>query len=186
VPQHLSAKLDEIILDQAIDLGWRIGLSLLVQWRFSEWDHEPQGPEKFEKLGRAFVRSARVLQRRELPRVTDPDQWLVKNETVDELRVVLDRLRAFFALRRNTPSRTEAHDVFSAIVRESPNLFPQLAASLDRWQDFYKNNPDELMPLITGSRLKPAALFISFQSHCSGWEPESLRQVISRLGSAKL
>jgi len=186
VSSQLSAKLDEIVLDQAIALGWRIGLSLLVQWRFSEWDHEKHGPEKFEKLGRAFARSARVLQRRELPPIKDPDQWLVKKETVEELRVVLERLRASFALRRSTPVPAEAHDLFSSTVRESANLFPHLAANLERWQAFHGSNPEELVPLTVSSRPKPGALYDSFLSWCTGWDAESLRQAISRLGNAKL
>ena len=58
-------KLDEIILRQAETLGWRIGLSKLVQFRQSQWDHEETGPEKFRKMGMAEAKFARIMQRRE-------------------------------------------------------------------------------------------------------------------------
>ncbi len=188
VAAPLLIKLDNIILKQAETLGWRMGLSLLVQFRFSQWDHDPQGPEKHGKFGRAVELSAKRLQRRKgyLIPIEDPDQWVVKKETVQELQLVLERLRASFALRRSTPAPTEAHELFSLTVCESPQLFPHLAANLDRWQAFHKNNPEELVPLITSNRPKPATLYDSFLSWYTGWDVESLRQAISRLGSAKL
>ena len=186
VAMPLLARLDDIILKQAETLTWRIEQSWLVQFRKSQWDHEPDGPQKHERYGRAVALAAKRLQRKELPPIDDPDQWAVKKETVEELRILLERLRATFALRRNTPTPGEAHELFSSTVRDSSELFPHLAANLDRWQAFHANNPEELVPLITSNRPKPAALYDSFLSWCTGWDAESLRQAISRLGSAKL
>jgi len=101
VPADVYASLDEAILHQAEALGWRITLSELVRFRFSAWEQDPDGPELFKKLGMAMRRSALIMQKRELPPIEDPDQWPVKKETVEELRLVLERLRAAFAPRRS-------------------------------------------------------------------------------------
>jgi hypothetical protein len=61
------AKLDAIILHQAKTLGRRIGLSHLVRFRFSQWDLDPKGPEMHRRFGLAVARSARIMQRKELP-----------------------------------------------------------------------------------------------------------------------
>ena len=73
IPARLYQKLDQIILRQAETLGWHIGLSELVHFRFSEWDHEPDGPEMFRKLGLAYRNSALISQRRKLPPIEDPE-----------------------------------------------------------------------------------------------------------------
>jgi len=182
----LFAKLDAIILQQAETLGWRLGLSELVRFRFSAWDHSKEGPELHRKFGAAVARSARIMQRRELPPVTDPEQWLVKKETVEELRVVLERLRSSLAIRSGSPSREAVDGLFASIVTEAANSFPHLAANLDRWRKFYETNPDTLIRMVTSTRATPATLYDDFLSWSTGWEPEALRQAISRLGRAKL
>jgi hypothetical protein len=181
IPARLFVKLDEIILQQAETLGWRIELSELIRFRKSEWDKDPDGPEKHLRLGKANARSARIMQRRELPPIDDPDQWLVKQETVQELRLVLQRMRATFALSRRAPTRDEVRTLFSGIITDSPQTSPHLATNLDRWLKFFEENPDLLRPVALGDRAKPAALYDEFLSWSTGWEPESLRQAISNL-----
>jgi hypothetical protein len=180
------AKLDEIILHQAETLGWRIELSKLVQFRKSEWDLDPKGPEKHRKFGMAVAKSARIMQRKELPPLEDPDQWLVKKETVEELRLLLEQLRAAVAMRRNSPSAEKVRHLFSTTVADSPESFPHLAANLERWQKFHEERPFALVPLTTRKRAAPAALYDEFLSWSTGWETEALRQAISQLGRAKL
>jgi hypothetical protein len=171
-------KLDNIILRQAETLGWRIGLSELVRFRFSEWDLDPKSPEMHRKYGLAVARSARIMQRKELPPIQDPDQWLVKQETVEELRVLLQNMRAKFAIERK---KSTPETLFSAAVTESPGSFPHLAANLERWQKFFEKNPHTLRPMTVGDRAKPGALYDEFMAWSTGWEPDSVRQAISRL-----
>jgi hypothetical protein len=175
------AKLDRIILQQAETLSWRIGLSELVQFRFSEWDTAPDGPEKHKKYGAACARAARIMQRRELPPITDPEQWAVKRETVTELRMVLKRMRATFALSRKTPSRSDVDELFFRIVTESPELV-YLRANEERWRKFIDETPAALRPAAESRRTTPGDLYDHFLSWSTGWEQESLRQTIARLG----
>lgn len=180
VPAELFEKLDTIILEQAETLGWRISLSELVRYRFSEWDSLPSGPELFEKLGQAWRNSAKILQGRKKPPIEDPDQWAVKNETVEELRLILQALRGNLATRRREPSGDEVRRIFADTVVNSPHSFPHLGTNLERWLKFL----DEARPLrqiLRGERLTPGALYDQFLAWAAGWEPDSIRQTISRL-----
>ncbi len=177
------AKLDAIILKQAETTGWRLGLSRLVQFRFSEWDLHPNGPEKHRKYGLAVARSARIMQRKELPPIEDPDQWRVKQETVEELRILLKNLRTTFALQRKSSAPKDVHNLFAKMVSDSPESFPHLAVNAERWSKFFEENPHTLRPMTLGDRAKPATLYDDFLAWCSGWDPDSIRQAISRLKS---
>ena len=180
VPAALFRKLDLIILHQAETLGWRLTLSELVRFRMSEWDHAANGPDLFRRLGSAMARFARIVQRKELPPIEDPDAWQVKRETVEELRLILGRMRVNLAVRRTEPTRDEVLSLFSTSISDSPGSFPNLAANLDRWQRFFEENR-VLRPILLGDRAGPAALYDQFLAWSTGWEPESLRQAISKL-----
>jgi hypothetical protein len=158
-------------------------LSELVQFRKSEWDLQPNGPEKHKKYGLAVARSARIMQRKELPPIEDPDQWRVKQETVEELRILLKNLRAKFALQRKGLTPEDAHSLFAATVSDSPESFPHLAANAERWSKFFEENEDVLRPMTLGERAKPAALYDEFLAWSTGWDQDSIRQTISRLKS---
>jgi hypothetical protein len=177
-------KLDEIIIDQAQTVGWRMGLSLLVQFRFSEWDNQQDGPELHDKFRLAVVNSARIMSRQKLPPITDPDQHAVKEETVSELRPLLTNLRNGLALRRSRPSSAEVHQLFLDSVSNAPESYPHLAANAKRWGAFFDANPDTLLPLVVNekNRVTPASLYDEFLSWCTGWKPGPLREAISRLG----
>lgn len=181
VPDELFTKLDEIILQQAETLGWRITLSELVRFRLSEWDTHPDGPEKFRQLGLAMRHSALVLQGEELAPISDPDHWFVKQQTVQELRVVLERMRVAYARVQRAPTPGQVVSLFSTTVADSPQLFPHLAANLERWLKFFEECPTFIRPLAFGDRPKPGTLYDEFFACSSGWEPDSVRQSISRL-----
>jgi len=172
-------KLDRIILEQAETLTWRIGLSELVQSRFSEWDLAADGPDKHRRYGLACARAARILQREELPPINDPAQKVMKRETVTELRLVLKRMRATFAVNRGTPSRSDVNALFFRIVAESPELI-RLRGNVERWRKFLEETPSALLPG-KARRTMPAGLYDTFLSWSTGWEQDSLRETISRL-----
>jgi hypothetical protein len=184
VPATALRKLDPIILQQAETLGWRITLAELVRFRMSEWEQAAQGPDLFRRLGVAMAKATRIMQRQELPPITDPDHWLAKRQATEELKLIFGRIRGVFATRRTLPAheaREEALRLFLSIVSESTSSFPHLAANQDRWSQFFQANPDALRPAALGDRITPAALYDQFLSWATGLQPDALRQIISRL-----
>lgn len=91
-----------------------------MRFRFSEWDQDPQGPELHRKYGLAVARSAKIMQRKELPPIVDLDQWTVKQATVEELRVLLRTLRAKFAIERR---KSNPEMLFAATISDHQNRF---------------------------------------------------------------
>ena len=181
VPPRLFVRLDSIILHQAQTLGWRLTLSELVRFRMAQWDRQNNGPELFRKFGLAMARSARIMQRKELPPIEDPDAWAVKRETVVELRRILKIMRAHFSTKRTRPGQAEVVDFFSARVSDPALAFLHLYANLDRWLNFFEYNPEAVRPILFASKPSPAAFYDEFLAASTGWKPEALRQGISQL-----
>jgi hypothetical protein len=179
--------LDDIIVRQAVTLGWRIGHSGLVQWRLSEWERVPDGLKLLRRYHLAVERAARIFQRREKPPLDDPGLYRFKVETVKELRLLLNKMRNAYQDRFcEPPDDLEpillAH--FLKAVKGRSKSLPFLAANCARWRGFFEERPTELRLHLTGVRLCPASLFDSWLSWCKGVDNEWLRQTISRLGSS--
>lgn len=182
LPSNLFAKLDSIIVHQAETLGWRMTLSELVRFRMSVWDLAENGPEMFRKLGLALARSARRMQRKELAPIEDPDQRLVKHETVQELRLVLSILRTHFSTIQKRPEQVAVLKKFENTILDSSQSFGHLRANLDRWLKFFEENEEAIRrPVVLRVRSSPASLYDEFLSWCTGWQQESVRQAISKL-----
>jgi len=178
--------LDEIIVRQAVTVGWRIGLSGLVHWRLSEWELATDGLKLLSRFHRAVERAARIFRRLEKPPLDDPNLYRFKVETVKELRILLSEMRDAYQDRLTDPLDDlepvlTAH--FLKAVKRRSKPFPFLAANYARWQEFFKEQPTVLRPHLSEVRLRPAKLFDSWFSWCKGISEEWVRQRISHLGS---
>jgi hypothetical protein len=180
--------LDQIIIRQAATVGWRIGLSTLVQWRLSEWELM-RGGLKLRRYHRAIEQAARIFRRVKKPPLDDPAFYGTKIETVKELRVLLtemrDQSKTWLSKPLNEREAAAVAYFLEAIVRRS-RAFPSLASNLKRWREFFAKRPGVLSQQLSGIRLRPASLFDLWFSWCKGVDPEGLRQKISRLGSSPM
>lgn len=180
VSQSALAKFDALVLRQAETLGWRIGSCELVQRRFSQWETDPKGPEKFRKFGRAMERSAKTIQGKIKPPV-DPGEKIAKRETVAELRLILQRMKAEAKASRAEKSRAENAATFLGIVRESKE-FVQVRANIARWQAFLIACPDDTFrPSAETRPTRPAELYDEWWGWCRGYTPGSAKTIIAHL-----
>ncbi len=92
------AVLDEIIIRQAVTLGWRLMTSEFAMFRFKRWSEEPFRPELFERLGKELAKSVRILSGEELPPIDDPGLRVHKDRATPQLKVLLREMRAKFTL----------------------------------------------------------------------------------------
>ena len=178
----ISEKLDALILKQAETMGWRLGLSELVCWRFSEWEFQPNGPALLEQYGKALAKSARRFQKREPPPIDDPDLYRLKQETVLELRLFLRNLRNGFTTRRIQPSSDELIDYFRKTVSAEGVAFIHLKTNINSWLQYFRADSIPIKSLLHGKRATPAALFDSWLAWSKGLDPETIRQKVSELG----
>lgn len=182
VPRALHDKFDALILKQAETMGWRLCLSSGVQWRFSEWDQQPNGPELFERYGKALAKSARRSQRLELPPIDDPDLHLLKKEMVRELRELLHNIRNEVSTAQRSRNTDELIDLFEETVSDKTRSFIRLKTNSKHWIQFFRENSAYLKELFLKKRASPAALFDEWLAWCQGRDPETVRQEISGLG----
>jgi len=178
--------LDEIIIRQAVTLGWRTALSELVQWRLSEWELVADGLKLLRRYHRAVERAARIYQGLQKPPLDDPDLYRAKVETVKELRVLLTEMRKTYQARFCDPLGVLEPVLvthFLKALAERQKAFPFLAANREHWRGFLEEQRAVLRQQLAEVRLHPASLFDSWLSWCKRFDVEWLRQSISRLGS---
>ena len=184
-PEALNA-LDEIIVRQAATVGWRIGLSWLVQWRLSEWEVLPNGLELLRRYHSSIARAVRIFRRLETPPLDDPGLYVFKVETIKELKIVLHKLRDDFHDRLCDPPaelKPKVVSRFLNVVKRNSRSLPYLASNRHRWLVFLNEQPTELTQLLNKRRLSPASLFDAWLAWCKHVSIEWLRQQISVLGS---
>jgi hypothetical protein len=179
------AKLDEIILQQAETLGWRLPISCIVLERMSMWQLEPQGPKLFERLGKAMAKSARIAQKKELPPIDNPDLISIQTQAIRELRSLFRDMKKMFSRKRANLGEGEIAEAFVKIVYDSGDRYPFLKSNLIRWQMFFEQDPISLKVFAWSARPSPAALFHYWLSWCKGHEPETIRKKISEMRNSR-
>ena len=106
---------------------------------------------------------------------------------MQELRLVLERMRVTFARVRRAPTRAQVVGLFSDTVSDSQS-FPYLAGNCERWLKFIgraiDRNNDVGMSFTLGDRAnrsKPALVYDEYRAWLGGRERDTIRQTISRL-----
>lgn len=174
-------KLDALIVKQAQTMGWRLGLSQVVHWVFSEWDFQDNGPELFERYGEALATSALRFQKKRLPPLDDSTLPRFKKETVQELRQVLRHLRKAPSEKQGRLTSDRLINLFQVAVSREASKFRHLRANINSWKKFFRSQ-SPIKPVVTGNRVSPAALFDHWFAWSKGRDPETVRQRISELG----
>jgi hypothetical protein len=182
IANGMFSKFDAVILKQAETLGWRLLVSSAVQERMSEWwIQESNGPEMFERLGKALAKSARIVQKRELPPIDDPDLVAGQKQMIRELRVVFREMKKMFSQRHADPTEDKVVECFIRIVSDSGASYGLLRANLDQWRKFFEDEPTLLKVRALGPRPSPATLFLDWLKWCKGHKTETIRKTISAL-----
>jgi len=176
-----NGKLDALILKQAETFGWRLLFSEMVLRRFAEWEILHDGPELFERFGKACARSVRRSQKKEPRPIDDPDLRHSKFVAVAELRLLLKNLRNEFSTARTTPTTAVISERFAATVTAEPDTFEYLHKNLESWKRFFEDDPSSIKALAFGRTLSPALLFDSWLAWWKGRDVDSVRQQLSRM-----
>jgi hypothetical protein len=176
--EELLAKWDALILNQAETFGWRLTTSEKILQRFSQWAVMQDGPELFERFGKALARAVRIEQGKKSPPIEDLRES--KPPTVAQLRLVLKNLRGEFAANRTRPTMTALLERFAAIIVDDPEAFDYLYPELTSWQKFFKDvDPIDALIFRPGP-LSPASLYDNWVACRTLRDQDSVRQILSR------
>jgi len=184
-------KLDATILRQAQTAGVRLTLSEIVLKRTIEWHGERDGPQKFLRLGKAFAHATLIFQGRIPPPLDDPTLYLTKQETVAELKVLLQKMRQRVDSRRS--KNVPLLDLFFQIVTDKKEKFVALRRNQTRWYEFLRQEEIQLLlpNFVSGSkarRITPMNLFDAWMAWCKGaargksMDQETVRKRVSAMG----
>jgi len=132
----LINKLDEFILHVASSLGWHIVLSTLVQFRMTQWEKQPEGPEKLRRLGAATGHAAVIFQRQRPARVTDLGWHQFRKELIEELKLLFQQLADIIRSRRNCVTLTELLELVSNQLNQHPEGFGLFRRNSDSFRDY--------------------------------------------------
>jgi hypothetical protein len=186
VPSEIPELFDEYILYQSSTLGWRITLGTEIQRRMSAWWLEPSGPRKFKRLGDALALSAERVQGRKPARITDPDWYAGKKDTVGELKSLIGQILNIVVPRRTPPTSDSLIGTVASIVQADGSAFPMLHRSIGSLQKFLNEaGVSYAERLRKGNRVSPSKLFDDWSAWRRNYDPEHLRQEISRIGSRR-
>lgn len=181
---------DKTIIERAQTLGWRVYLSPFVLERMAKWqDGHEHGLDRIERLGQAVLLAARVACGQAKLPITEPEWRKFKPQVINELRRLFKQYRHVFNQHRSAPSYKEACEWLRQTVEGSPNAFPFLLlnlTSLFRYFGHAAQEDDAISKQVTLGDLRPGKLFDEWGAWGRNLSPDTFRQSISGLPSAKV
>jgi hypothetical protein len=184
----LLKKFDIIILSEAKVLGWRLLLSRPVQARLAQWwEINRNGGELFKRLGQALALGTAIIHGKGKLSIDDPNWYTTKRDAVEELRALLRQYKNAFASRNTWPQATQARAWFQNVLEHRSDEFRFLhlrRSSFFGYLDYIVDSA-AAQRLYSGE-IKPAELFDGWGAWSANISVERFRQMVSRMGSAKL
>jgi len=167
--------LDNVIIFQAETLGSLALASSIVRGRVHAWREDYQaGVEKTECLMKALVTAVRIHQRLD-PAPIDPTMKEKKRVFVEELEVVLRRIRQTEKASRVSLSHTELQRLLEEAISNAERSY--LKRNLESWKEYIAARPRDFHANLD----KPAMMFDEWLAFWTGRRVEALRQKISKL-----
>jgi hypothetical protein len=180
----IFAKLDDFILDQTRTVGWRMTLSPLVSMRFNQWELS-RDCKRFTEFGRAMANAVKVIDRKQKPRISDPEWYTFHQQTVQELDLLLRKFRTFAQSARLVDAQVFS-DWVKVHIEANAEILPCLAKNRESLVEFIISTGRPVLALvIERPNPSPSAFFCDWFGSAMGIEPEQLRQKISLLGKQR-
>lgn len=173
---------DAYLIFQAQTIGYRILFSSGVQHRMQSWEREETGPRKYKRLGKAMSDAALIIQRKRKVPITDPDWYPARKMMIEELQLLLDRVKAMALTHPRRLEISELADHCKSIVDQS--RFRLLPQHYDNLLDYLKSGADGLLDkLLAGERVSATTFHDNWWAGRNGHDPEKFRQKVSSFGS---
>lgn len=177
---RIGVKLDRAILDRAPSIGPHLFLSPLVMDTLTSWrETEPDGPELFDRLGKALKRGA--LARRNKKATLPVQSWMpnFKEAAQEELKALQQLLKVTVLPRQRRWTGESLRDAIADIVHSADRRFPVL---LSFWGSFQKLPAKPLAQFCYG-QIGAAKLADNWIAGSLNRDAESVRQDLSAMRS---
>lgn len=188
---RLWAAFDEIVIEQAATLGWRVYLGEHVLRRVQMWhDKEEKGPELLMRLSDAIVRSARAIRGEVRNPINSPELYWIRKAGLEEVRLLSKKLHAQLVVRQKLPALSELYAMMREEIVRLPNVYGCLYQNMRSFFRYLEIQDAEQggYPLTKRLAMKQATP----SELVNGWTdwgfttPEGQsRKIISKLGNRK-
>ncbi len=181
----LTAKFEEVIIEQAVYLGWRIYQSSVVLKRIASWiDDEPDGMRKLERFNQAIIRHATVKRGTARLPFTESEWHQSRKNALEEIKALRRKLTSQFALRGQEPNLDQANSAISSEITAHPRAFQYLSENLSSLMD-YLSKQGELSAAFVAGQVTPGVLIDGWFDYQGSTPDEKSRQFISRTRKKK-
>jgi len=179
-------KFDEILIEQAVYLGWRMYLSHVVLTRIAVWaDHDPRvsGLEKLEKFKKSVIRYGKVKRGLAQLPLSEPEWRETRKNMRVEIKTLQRKLAARFTMNRRMPNEEEAYAVIRTEIEKAPKEYQNLYANLTSFLDFLREKDSPFIMLTND--VTPGVILDGLLDYQACTAEGKSRQIISRLGNPR-
>ena len=175
-------KYDDVLIEQAAALGWRLYESPLVLARIAKWsDFVWNGIEKLKRFNEAIERHAEVRRHMAQLPFTEPEWYQTRKNAFQEIKALQKKLSAQVAARNRLPNPATLYATIRAEIADMPLAYRYLSSNLTSFMDYLERESILTVRLAT-NQTTPANVVNGWFDYQGSTADGKSRQVISRIG----
>jgi hypothetical protein len=179
---HVVSELDEVFIEQAESLGWRMLESNIVIQRIAYWmDKDPRGIEKLEKFNKSLECNAKIGRGSRQHSFREQEWFQTRKDALREVKALQRKMVSQFAAKNRIPSPSEAYSAIRAEIAASPSAYAYLTANLRSFSEYV----GPLTPSFVTGQITPGAVLDGWFDYQGSTAAGKSRQIISRIGSRR-
>jgi hypothetical protein len=188
VQKQILRKLDEVLIEAATTLGWRLYCCPLAMRRISYWcDKSVDGLSLIKRFHKAIELGVSVNLGKASYPINDPQWYRTKQSAVKELKHLLALCREVFRAKNRPPEASEVCNWFKETVERLSSAMPYWRQNLAALLTYIEHDPYLCGRIASGlvSRREAPSIFDSVFAYGSNVTESHARKKISELRSLK-
>ena len=179
---HVLNKFDDVLIEQAESLGWRMLESNMVIQRIAYWmDKDTRGIEKLEKFNESLEGNAKIGRGLQRHSFREQEWYQTRKDAFREVKALQRKMVSQFAAKNRIPNPTDAYSAIRAEVAASPSAYTYLTANLRSFSEYL----GPLTPRFVTGGMTPGAVLDGWFDYQGSVAAGKSRQIISRIGSRR-
>jgi hypothetical protein len=179
---HLLNRFDDVLIEQAESLGWRMLESNIVIQRIAYWmDKDPHGIEKLKKFNESLERNAKIGRGLQRHSFREQEWFQTRKDALREVKALQRKMVSQFAAKNRIPNHTEAYSAIRAEIAASPGAYTYLTANRRSFSEYL----GPLTPRFVTGGMTPGAVLDGWFDYQGSTAAGKSRQIICRIGSRR-